>query len=257
MRVGERILLAASRQPGEADLHVRKAGGEWTAESALRLLESEFPAFDERIRGRRVLDFGSGAGYQAVALAMLGAGSVVGVEPYRKSYDQALALVAASGVADRVTFVEELSDDLHGQFDIVISQNSMEHYGDPGGVLDTMARALAPGGALYITFGPPWLAPHGSHMHFFTRLPWVNLLFSEETVMRVRSRFRSDGARRYGDIAGGLNQMTVAKFERLVRQSGLRATYWRYAGVRGADALTRIPGMRELFTNQVSCILTR
>jgi hypothetical protein len=30
-------------------------------------------------------------------------------------------------------------------------------------------------------------------MHFFTKVPWVNLLFSEKTVMTVSFRFKSDG----------------------------------------------------------------
>lgn len=40
--------------------------------------------------------------------------------------------------------------------------------------------------SLLITFGCPWLSPYGSHMHFFTKMPWINVFFSETTVMRVR-----------------------------------------------------------------------
>ena len=85
---------------------------------------------------------------------------------------------------------------MKGGFDIVLSHNSMEHFGDPARILDVMKSALKPDGRLYITFGPPWYAPYGSHMHFFTRVPWVNLLFSERTVMAVRARYRNDADRK-------------------------------------------------------------
>jgi hypothetical protein len=74
-------------------------------------------------------------------------------------------------------------------------------------VLDEMRLAACPGGCVLITFFEPWLSPYGSHMSHFTRVPWINVLFSERTVMNVRSLFRSDGATRYEDVEGGLNRI--------------------------------------------------
>ena len=108
-----------------------------------------------------------------------------------------------------------------------------------------------------MTFGPPWYAPYGGHMHFFTRLPWATLLFDEGTVMRVRARFRDDGATRYAELEEGLNRMSLARFERLVAETGLTVTYRRDDQVRGQRWLGRLPLLRELFTNQVSCALAR
>ena len=68
------------------------------------------------------------------------------------------------------------------------------HFGDPAGVLDLMRGLVNVQGRLMITFGPPWLAPYGAHMHFFTKLPWVHLLFSEQTVLRVRELKESRAA---------------------------------------------------------------
>ncbi|CAN5864331.1 hypothetical protein BH24ACI4_BH24ACI4_08100 [soil metagenome] len=59
-------------------------------------------------------------------------------------------------------------------------------------------------------------------MVHFTKLPWVNVLFSERTVMQVRARFRDDGATRYEEVVMGLNRMTIARFERLIRASGMK-----------------------------------
>ena len=146
---------------------------------------------------------------------------------------------------------------MDGHFDIVLSQNSMEHFPDPHGALKTMISALRLDGKLLITFGPPWFSPRGSHMHYFTKVPWVNLLFSERTVMNVRGRFRHDGATRYVDVESGLNRMSVAKFERMINEFDLVPLYRRYDCVKGLDIAGTIPIVRELLVNRISVILGR
>jgi SAM-dependent methyltransferase len=253
MRGGETVLRWLSRPPEAADLDGDYAGN--SPERALDLCRRVYPEFDHAVRGKRVLDFGCGAGLQAVAIARLGASEVVGLETNPSTLEQARLNAAAGGVADRARFQDRLSDDLVGRFDIVLSQNSMEHFSDPAAILGAMRRAIGPGGELWITFGPPWFAPYGSHTHFFTKLPWVNLLFSEETVMNVRGLYRHDGARRYEDVESGLNRMTVAKFDRLVASAALSVVYRRDECVKGIALLGRIPVLRELFINHVTCKL--
>jgi len=92
-------------------------------------------------------------------------------------------------------------------------------------------------------------------MQFFTKVPWVNLFFSERTVMSVRSRFRNDGAQHYEQVESGLGKMTVGKFERVLAESGLKADYVRYDCVKRLDVLKVLPRVRELFINNVSCEL--
>ena len=106
-------------------------------------------------------------------------------------------------------------------------------------------------------FGPPWWAPYGAHMRFFCPIPWVQLWFSERTIMAVRSRYRRDGAKRYEDVESGINKMSLAKFERIIRQSGLSVLQRRYFGVKKIEVLTKIPLMRELTTNVVAAILQK
>jgi hypothetical protein len=94
-------------------------------------------------------------------------------------------------------------------------------------------------------------------MSYFCRLPWVNVFFSEQTVMQVRSEFRQDGARFYREIESGLNQMTVSRFERLLRDSGLRIHYQRYTCIKRWNWLARLPWLREFFINQISVSVTQ
>ncbi len=223
---------------------------------ALDLLRRVFDDFDREIAGRRVLDFGCGAGLQACAMARLGGEFVLGLDTNPRTLARAVELASSLRLGQRVRFAGAIGDGDAGRFDIVISQNSMEHFPNPAGVLDEMKRALAPGGKLFVTFGPPWLAPYGSHMRFMTSVPWVNVLFPETAVMKVRSRYIADGARRYQDVEGGLNKMTVGRFEELASESGLQVAYRRYDCVKGLSFLGRIPLARELFINHVSCVLT-
>jgi hypothetical protein len=83
------------------------------------------------------------------------------------------------------------------------------------------------------------------------------VLFSESTVMKVRANYRNDGAQRYVDVPGGLNMMSIAKWEGLVAASGLRTEYSNYHAIKNLAFLAQIPGVRELTINDVTAILTR
>jgi SAM-dependent methyltransferase len=253
MRIGERLLRRLSRKRGQPDRPGSQP--EWTVANALATLENDFPDLDRIITAKRIVDFGCGGGYQTVSLALRGAAFVLGLDTNPRALSDARALARATSPTAPLDFSDRLSPDAAGTFDLVLSLNSMEHFPDPVATLRQMQVALRPGGTILISFGPPWFAPFGAHMSFFTSVPWVNLLFSERTVMRVRSEFRTDGATRYEDVESGLNRMSVAKFERVVQEAGLRRMDTRYRCVRGIQFLRFVPGLRELFVNQVSARL--
>ncbi|SRR6266851_653840 len=255
MSMAEKLLLLLSRKPGTADY--RNCSREWSVEGALAILRNAFPGFLQSIKGMDILDYGCGAGYQVISLANNGARHVLGIDQNYKALEKAQRLALETNVHDRVEFAEQLKEKHRNQFDFVISQNSMEHYPDPAAALEQMKSALKPNGQILITFGPPWFSPYGSHMHFFTKVPWVNLLFPEKVVMNVRKNFRQDGATRYEDVESGLNRMTVAKFGSILSGSGLKVVYQNYNCVKSIGVLGRIPVLRELFINQISCVLTR
>jgi SAM-dependent methyltransferase len=256
MSWSEKLLQSLSRDPGAgSDAAPHPAV---TVDSALDGLLEVYPRFLDLVRERDVLDFGCGEGYQAVAMALQGARSVTGVDTNARLLGTGRALAQEHDAQERTRFVERLERERHhGAFDLVVSQNSMEHFPDPGAVLREMRAVLRPGGLVFLTFSPPWLAPYGSHMQFFTPVPWVHLLFSERTVMAVRTRYRSDGAKRYEDVEGGLNRMTLAKFERLIRDSRLRILWRRYDPVKGIPLVRSVPLLREILVNRVTCLLEK
>lgn len=244
--LAERVLLLFCHRAEQVQTMVH-----YQPSSEMDSLKSLFPDLLSRVHGKRVIDFGCGHGYQAIGLAKAGAYRVKGVEIEAGLARQAEERVAQSGLADRVEIASHIGDETA---DVIISQNSFEHFTEPTEILQQLKRSLAPAGAIYVTFGPLWYSPRGAHMGYFCRLPWVNLFFSENTIMAVRGRFRSDGKTTYKDA--GLGKMSLRRFESLIRDSGLQFEWKRYDSVAGMPLVQKIPLLRELFVNRVTCVLS-
>ncbi|MCI5179699.1 MAG: class I SAM-dependent methyltransferase [Candidatus Electrothrix sp. AW3_4] len=255
LTIAERILLMFSRSIDAQDC-IPCAQEKHNIENGLDGLLDAFPSLRSEISGKCVLDYGCGPGWQSVCLARLDTHRIVGIDVSPTRIEHAQAIASRFHVAHKMEAHIGWSDDLTGQFDIVISKDSFEHYRHPELALAEMKKALRPNGKLYIVFSWPWYSPLGSHMQFFTLLPWVNLIFSEKTIMRVRSHYRNDGAMRYEDVKSGLNKMTVRRFENIIRSNDLLIESQFLRGFKKWHFLTRIPLLRELFTQQVGSILS-
>ena len=253
--LGQRALLLFSRKPGSADYPSTTTG--YTLENALQFSRKTIPGYDRLIRDKVVLDFGCGHGWQAVALKKAGARRVVGIDISEERLAHGRALAQREGCRDEVTFSRTVPEDLQGGFDVVLSLSAFEHFADPAAELRAMQAAARPGGVVVVSFAEPWLSPHGSHMGHFTSLPWVNVLFPERTVMGVRSLFRTDGAERYEEVEGGLNRMTIARFERLIRASGMTVESMNLFPVKGLPLVSKLPVLREFLTGAASCVLRK
>lgn len=192
----------------------RSTGSAYTCRSKLLVLLGE--DLKQKISGKCVVDYGCGDGQEAVELAKLGAREVVGIDIRDDVLDRARELACATGVSDRCRFAREPD----AQADLIVCIDCFEHFADPAMDLRWMSTMLAPGGTVEISFGPTWYHPYGGHL--FSVFPWAHLLFSERALIRWRSDIRDDGARRFGEVEGGLNQMTIRRFERLLAESSFR-----------------------------------
>ena len=253
MRISEKLLLFLSRNPRTDQIAKEQR---WISTSdALRLLSESYPQFLHVIRDKRILDFGCGLGFQSVALAQKGASFVLGVDINEKALGKARSLSRQMGVDAKVKFEKDLPIIYRDYFDVVISQNSFEHFEEPVKILELMKLALKQNGKLIVSFGPPWFSPYGVHMFFFVKIPWVNILFSEKTVVNVRHLYKNDTAMSYKDL--GLNKMTISKFESIIADSNMEIEYLKYHCVKHVDFLAKIPKLRELFINHVTCVMVR
>jgi SAM-dependent methyltransferase len=200
------------------------------------------------LAGKDVLDFGCGSGEQAVEIARRGARHVTGIDILEPALEKAREKAEAAGVADRCHFGQRPDRGV----DVVVSVDGFEHFADPRAVLDTMHRVLRPGGRVLAAFGPTWLHPLGGHL--FSVFPWAHLVFTEAALIRWRARFKHDGARRFGEVEGGLNQMTIRRFRRLVSESAFTFESFEAVPIRRLRPLAS-PLTRELFTSFVRCRL--
>jgi SAM-dependent methyltransferase len=136
----------------------------------------------------------------------------------------------------------------------MISLDSFEHFHDPEVALAQMYALLRPGGRALIAFGPTWYHPYGGHS--FSVFPWAHLVFTERALLRWRADFRNDGATRFAEIQGGLNQMTIRRFERMVGKCPFRVESLMAVPIAALRFLgTRLA--REWTTSYVRACLTR
>jgi SAM-dependent methyltransferase len=224
------------------------SGAAYAGRSKLRVLLGD--RLLEACRGKDVLDFGCGAGAETVELATV-ARSVYGLDIVPRLLEQARHRAAASGVERNCTFGSELPRD---KVDVIVSLDSFEHFDDPASVLQSMFDLLRPGGQVITSFGPTWYHPYGGHL--FSIFPWAHLVFTEAALLRWRSDIRSDGATRFREVEGGLNQMTIGRFERLVKESPLRVVSLEAVPIRRLERFNG-PLTREFTTAIVRCVLSR
>jgi SAM-dependent methyltransferase len=195
--------------------------------------------------GKKIADFGCGHGSESVELARRGARRVVGVDIDEVALRQAREAAKEAGVDPVCDFSTSLDEPV----DVIFAIDSFEHFDDPAAILALMARMLRPGGSVVASFGPTWFHPYGGHL--FSAFPWSHLIFSEKALIRWRERFRSDGAQRFCEVEGGLNGMTIGRFERLVRESPFRFEMLECVPIR------RLRLLQNRFTREFTTAIVR
>lgn len=177
------------------------------------------------IRDKVVIDFGCGYGLQTIELVKAGAKLVIGIDINPDCLKSAAEAARKAGVADRCRF---RADPPPEEADLVLSLDSFEHFEDPYTILSSIRQLLKPGAALLCSWGPPWYHPRGMHLNELP--PWTHVFFAEEAVVRWRQLMRGGTATTYKEI--GLNQMTIARFEKLVKSSGLKVEMLRVIPIK-------------------------
>jgi SAM-dependent methyltransferase len=221
-------------------------GSAYAGTSKLRVLLGD--QLLAEIKGKDAIDFGCGDGAETIEIAQAGARSAVGVDIQTFRFPVAESRAAAAGVGDRVRF----TDRADSPADVIVSIDSFEHFDAPDEILRIMAKLLRPGGRVIASFGPTWFHPLGGHL--FSVFPWAHLIFTESALIRWRSDFKSDGATRFGEVAGGLNQMTIARFEQLVAASPFRVVRLEAVPIRRLRPIAS-EFTREFTTAIVRCTL--
>ncbi len=117
---------------------------------------------------------------------------------------------------------------------MVVSKDTFEHIADPARYVRVIEDHMDDGGDVVIAFGPLWKSPWGGHLRFMTSVPWVHLVFPEDVILAERRRFRywEAAVTRLDDVPGGLNRMTLARFESVMAASRLACRRYELDPVR-------------------------
>lgn len=206
------------------------------------------PGIWAEVAGKVVVDFGCGVGKEAIDLARHGARRVIGIDIRPTALDCATTAARRAGVAERCLFTTHADE----KADLIVSLDGFEHYDDAAGTLRVMRKLVKDDGRVLSCFGPTWLHPYGGHL--FSVFPWAHLIFTEPALIRWRSDFKADGATRFREVEGGLNQMTISRFERILDASPFRVEGLEAVPVRRLRWLHN-PLTREFLTSVVRCRL--
>ena len=222
-------------------------GGAYTGKSKLRVL---LPGIEAEIKDKVVLDFGCGPGAESKEMALLGAKRVIGLDISEKWLRLAREQAEKSGVAARCEFVNRVESPV----EVIVSVDSFEHFAEPDAVLQTMYSLLEPGGCALISFGPTWYHPLGGHL--FSVFPWAHVVLKEKALIQWRAQFKNDGAGKFSEVEGGLNQMTIRRFEELLERSPFVVEQFELVPIRRLKPLhNRLT--REFLTAVVRCTLRK
>ena len=155
-----------------------------------------------------------------------------------------------------------------GAFDVVIANDSMEHFSRPAEALAEFARVTRPGGSVFLFF-TPWGSPLASHLYDHIHTPWCHLLYGERLLeqlleLSLDRRGHDDpageAARLIEEYRVSNNRIDVAGYHRMLSGvSSLETVFEQLKPPRFGflGPLTSIPHLGELFTGTVAAVLRK
>ena len=206
------------------------------------------PNIWQELNGKTVIDFGCATGAESVEIAQHTNAKITGLDIREDALAKARQRAKDAGVADRVRFASEVDE----KADVIISLDAFEHFADPPAMLRLMRGLLKDDGCVIACFGPTWYHPLGGHG--FSVFPFAHLLFTENVLMRWYREISSSDARRFEEVRGGLNQMTISRFERIIDQSDFKFEKLEAVPIRKLRPLAH-KLTREFTTSVVRCKL--
>jgi ubiquinone/menaquinone biosynthesis C-methylase UbiE len=203
---------------------------------------------------KKILDIGCGDAWKTIHYAKF-SGKVVGVDinkmwikrGYQKIKND-ITILAAD--ACRLPFKS-------AEFDIVISNDAVEHIKETSEAISEMKRTVSKDGFICINFGPTWKSPFGAHLGFseFLSFPWMHLVFSIHSIKAMLIKLGKHREREYRQFAD-LSRLTITKFQNILAQHNLRKLHFKLVTFPPFGFTLKTP-LREYFATQVILILKK
>ena len=151
-------------------------------------------------------------------------------------------------------------ESLDEEFDLIITNEVLEHVVDLAGCLSSLHDRLKPGGRLYAGWGPLWFSPTGGHQLTVKvrglPVPWSHLVKPLGAAYVRATERRSEAAPVYWSF----NYLRPKEYERLFAESPLEVLSWRVnPGSHPAYRVLRVAARAapSPFTANVYAVLRR
>lgn len=254
----------------------------WRSEELRGQFRDHFGA--ESVAGLDILDLGCGEGELSFLMAKMGAKSVTGIDAIgdRVRSAQRRAATETGPVVPKFSVAADLEKIAlpDASVDLILCFDVLEHILSFESIIPEWKRVLRPGGRVFIWW-VPWFHPYGHHIESLVPLPWCHAVFSEKTLVKTCARIYDmpEFKPRLWDLdAAGLkkpnkwqamtelpdvNRLTIGRFERILKRTGLAIVERRARGFSGglaakiAGIFTRLPILREFFTAYLTYKLER
>lgn len=158
--------------------------------SSIRRMNEQVP-----LRGKRILEIGAGYGISLALLLKLYDADAIGVEPASEGFDDSFKIarkILIENSLDSTRVVNASGESLpfdDASFDVVFSNNVLEHTSNPATVLSEAVRVLRPGGTLYVEV-PNYLSYFEGHY----LIPQPPVFFRSMLVAWVHWVYRRDAS---------------------------------------------------------------
>ncbi len=229
------------------------------------------PFIEERFRiqaGMRVLEIGCGEG--GVLKAFIDKGCAgVGVELDAPRIEMANEFLSSEIASGKIHFVvKNIYDvdpekDFHGQFDIIVLKDVIEHIHDQAKLIGWLKRFLKKEAVIFFGF-PPWQMPFGGHQQIaksgISRLPYIHLL--PRNIYRWILRNKKENVDELMEIRD--TGISIGQFERICKKQGYELLHnrhylinpiyeWKFGWKprRQSVLIKGIPFIRNFFTTCV------
>lgn len=134
----------------------------------------------ESLHKRRILEIGCGHGEHCAALEDVFDAEVVGIDPWRR--------IDEGPYRGRKFYhqIDATTDDVKtlGQFEFVVSYDTLEHVENPRAAIANISSVLEPGGLAFIKFNL-YRGASASHISHLIDFPWVHLIHSHDEICEM------------------------------------------------------------------------
>jgi 2-polyprenyl-6-hydroxyphenyl methylase/3-demethylubiquinone-9 3-methyltransferase len=226
----------ANVDPAEIDKFAALASRWWDRNSEFKPLHDINPVrldyITQRVdlAGKKALDVGCGGGILSESLAALGA-DVMGIDMGEAALSVAQLHLLESGlkVDYRHVSVEQLAEEMPGQFDVVTCMEMLEHVPDPLSVIAACAKLVKPDGKVFFTT--------------LNRTPksWLMAIVGAEYVLRLLPKGTHDFAK----------FIRPSELESWVRHGGLQPV--DFSGMSYHPFTRTYSLSRDLSVNYLAC----